>query len=297
MPTLICDATGDAELLKAIWPQLEEPEPHGWEQLPRPQSVRVFQCVDRTISKWAVAVEGKTREGEGAQDRRRAAAVRGGADEGARVRRAGGRGHRLQVDQGVDREELLRAGLDEAHPLGRAHRHQRPAEGAGAVRDRTAAGATGGGDAADRGAVWRRTSRNGSTSSGEAGADSDRARRRGQQHASWSTCGSTRTRWRSGCGGRSRREPSSRPSGEPERAAEADEPLDIHLWTDVPVPELGPVEPVLWSELDAGLDGLMLAAGSGWNAFRCRQAYNGLFTVEGLKSARERAREVRGFCK
>ena len=31
------------------------------------------------------------------------------------------------------------------------------------------------------------------------------------------------------------------------------EPLDIHLWTDVPVPELGPVEPVLWSELEAGL--------------------------------------------
>ena len=42
---------------------------------------------------------------------------------------------------------------------------------------------------------------------------------------------------------------------------EAGEPLDIHLWTDVPVPELGPVEPVLWSELEAGLDGLMLAAG------------------------------------
>ena len=37
------------------------------------------------------------------------------------------------------------------------------------------------------------------------------------------------------------------------------EPLDLHLWTDVPVPELGPVEPVLWSELEAGLDGLMLA--------------------------------------
>ena len=44
----------------------------------------------------------------------------------------------------------------------------------------------------------------------------------------------------------------------------ADEPLDIHLWTDVPVPELGPVEPVLWSELEAGLDGLMLATGGVW---------------------------------
>ena len=100
--TLICDATGDAELLKAIWPQLEEAEPHGWEQLPRPQNVRVFQCVDRTISKWAVAVEGKNRKGDGAQDRRRAAAVRGGADEGARVWRGRRRRHCLQVDQGLD---------------------------------------------------------------------------------------------------------------------------------------------------------------------------------------------------
>ena len=37
-----------------------------------------------------------------------------------------------------------------------------------------------------------------------------------------------------------------------------DEPLDIHLWTDVPVPELGPVEPVLWDDLKTGPDGLML---------------------------------------
>src|SRR5262249_37361642 len=37
------------------------------------------------------------------------------------------------------------------------------------------------------------------------------------------------------------------------------EPLDLHLWTDVPVPELGPVVPVLRNELEGGLDGLMLA--------------------------------------
>ena len=60
MQTLICDATGDAELLRAIWPELETDESvQGWQQLPRPKSVRVFQCVDRSISKWAVAVEGK----------------------------------------------------------------------------------------------------------------------------------------------------------------------------------------------------------------------------------------------
>ena len=60
MQTLICDATGDAELLRAIWPDLETDESvQGWQQLPRPKSVRVFQCVDRSISKWAVAVEAK----------------------------------------------------------------------------------------------------------------------------------------------------------------------------------------------------------------------------------------------
>jgi hypothetical protein len=61
LQTLICDATGDAELLKAIWPQLTEFEPRGWEQMPRPQSVRIFQMVDRSISKWAVAIEGKNK--------------------------------------------------------------------------------------------------------------------------------------------------------------------------------------------------------------------------------------------
>jgi hypothetical protein len=68
VPTLICDATGDAELLKAIWPQLKALRDLG--QLPRPKSVRITQCVDRTISKWAVAVEGKhqlERKTEGAR--------------------------------------------------------------------------------------------------------------------------------------------------------------------------------------------------------------------------------------
>ena len=44
----------------------------------------------------------------------------------------------------------------------------------------------------------------------------------------------------------------------------AGEPLDIQLWTDVPLPELGPVEPMLWAELGAGLDGLMLAVTGCW---------------------------------
>jgi hypothetical protein len=68
----------------------------------------------------------------------------------------------------------------------------------------------------------------------------------------------------------------------------ADEPLDIHLWTDVPLPELGPVEPVLWDEVEAGLDGLMLAKGGFWleSAQHAVKAYEGLFSLDGLKQAR-----------
>ena len=71
-----------------------------------------------------------------------------------------------------------------------------------------------------------------------------------------------------------------------------DEPLDIHLWTDVPLPELGPVEPVLWSELEAGLDGLMLATGGVWleNVTDAATAYKELFTANTLKQARKRGR-------
>ena len=68
----------------------------------------------------------------------------------------------------------------------------------------------------------------------------------------------------------------------------ADEPLDIHLWTDVPAPELGPVEPVLWGDLGAGPDGVMLVGGVWLECLHdAARAYNDLVTVEGLKSARE----------
>jgi hypothetical protein len=71
-------------------------------------------------------------------------------------------------------------------------------------------------------------------------------------------------------------------------------PLDIHLWTDIPLPELGPVEPVLWKEIEAGLDGVMLATGGVW--LECiphaAEAYKGLFTADGLKSARKSSEGV-----
>ena len=71
----------------------------------------------------------------------------------------------------------------------------------------------------------------------------------------------------------------------------ADDPLDIHLWTDIPLPELGPVEPALWDDLEAGLDALMLATGGVWleSAAHAALAYPDLFTESALKKARQRA--------
>ena len=70
-----------------------------------------------------------------------------------------------------------------------------------------------------------------------------------------------------------------------------DEPLDIYLWTDVPLPELGPVEPVLWDELEAGADWLVLTiSGTALeNAEHAAKAYPGMFTAGSLKNARRRA--------
>jgi hypothetical protein len=46
---------------------------------------------------------------------------------------------------------------------------------------------------------------------------------------------------------------------------------------------------VLWKDVAADLDGVMLASGGVWleSATHAAQAYSGLFTVEGLRSARK----------
>ena len=58
IPILITDATADATLLRYIWPHLKC-EVEEWEQLPRPASVRVFQCVDRSLSMDNIAISGE----------------------------------------------------------------------------------------------------------------------------------------------------------------------------------------------------------------------------------------------
>jgi len=71
---------------------------------------------------------------------------------------------------------------------------------------------------------------------------------------------------------------------------QGDQPLDIHIWSDTPVPELGPVKPVLRDDLMDDLDGEMLATGGMWlmSIRDAVQAYPDLFSASGLKQARTR---------
>jgi hypothetical protein len=67
-------------------------------------------------------------------------------------------------------------------------------------------------------------------------------------------------------------------------------PLDLHKWSDLPVGELGPVVPVLWEEVEGGLDGLMFATGGVWLEVvrHASEAFEGLISVNGLKQAHRR---------
>ena len=70
-PVLIADGTGDAELLRAIWPKLKC-EMDDWQQLPRPDNVRITQCVDRALSKLMIAVEGDDEKKRATKEQRHA---------------------------------------------------------------------------------------------------------------------------------------------------------------------------------------------------------------------------------
>ena len=286
MPTLICDATGDAELLRPIWLQLAESEPHGWEQLPRPDNVQIFQCVNRPISKGAVGVEGKDEKDQKADSARRlyAAVLRkaleyGGQDIGVIV-------YKSTKDwilkncfvpdwikllhwgdlTGTNALQKVRALFVIGRPLGAGETVTRQAEAlfSDYIADRGYRKQLKGGripivpDAAGNNVilvdVWEHPD-----------PRAERLRRQITEGSLIQAVGRARAGLR-----------------------KQDEPLDIHLWTDVPLPELGPVEPVLWAELDAGLDGLMLAKEGVWlrNIADAAQGFNGLIPAAGLKKAR-----------
>jgi hypothetical protein len=286
--TLICDATGNAKLLRAIWPQLEEDTMQDWQQLPRPKSVRVFQCVNRSISKWAIAIEGNekalARKIESA--RRVYAAVLmkaleyGGADVGVIIYKATETWirenccvpewlklyHHGDVT-GTNALANVRALFVIGRPLASPEDVTRQAEALFGtyIRQREYRLRRKQGripivpDAAGNNCilvdVWEHPN-----------PRAERVRRQVTEAALIQAVGRARAGLR-----------------------KADEPLDIHLWTDVPLPELGPVEPVLWEDVAADLDGVMLATGGMWleSIPHAVEAYNGLFKADALKWVRK----------
>ena len=291
VPTLICDATGDAELLREIWPGLES-ETNDWEQMPRPASVRVTQCVDRALSKYVVAIEG-----EGEKLKQRTASARrlyaavlmkalayGGRDVGVITYKSTKEWilancfvppwlklfHHGDVT-GTNALQNVRALFVIGRPLAAAEAVTRMTEALFgdyiAERDYRIRKKAGRipivPDAAGNNVVlvdiWEHPD-----------PRAERMRRQVTEAALIQAIGRARA--------------GQRGDGEP---------LDIHLWTDVPLPELGPVEPVLWGEMETGLDGLMLATGGLWleNVTHAAKAYEkqALFTANTLKQARQRA--------
>ena len=301
VPTLITDATGDPEPLRAIWPDLKC-EVEAWQQLPRPPSVRLMQCVDRAVSKHAVAIEG-----EGNELKRRQAAARrlyaavlakaltyGGAASGER---AGGVGvivykstkewiitnclvppwlkllHHGDVT-GSNALQHVRALFVVGRPLASDEAVTRMTEAlfGDYIAERDYKTRKKGGripivpDAANNNIilvdVWEHPD-----------PRAERMRRQVTEAALIQAVGRARAGLR-GPGGA----------------------LDIHLWTDVPLPELGPVEPVLWDEVAVGLDEQMLATGGIWlgSAPHAAKVYPELFSENTLKQARKRAQTQSG---
>lgn len=297
IPTLICDATGNFELLQTIWPDLITDETvQGWQQLPRPKSVRVFQIIDRSKSKWDVAVEGRNPK---ELERKINAARRMYGSVLCAALPYGGDGTSETPDVGLITYKSTRAWVEACcyvppwlrilhfgditgtnilqHVAAKFQVGRPMASGEDVTRQ---AEALFGGYIATR--DFKRRNKAGRIPIVRDAAGNNTVRvdvlrhqhPRGEQ-VSRQICeaGLIQAEGRARAGLRG-----------------DDEPLDIFRSTDVPLPELGPVVPQLWSEVDAGLDGLMLATSGIW--LECVpdavQAFPGFFSVAGLTKARSR---------
>jgi hypothetical protein len=289
VPTLITDATGDPHLLRQVWPELTR-EVEDWQQLPRPPGVRILQSVDRAISKHAVAIEG---EGEKLK-RRENAARRLYAAILAQALAYGGKPVGVIVYKST--EDWIRrncfvpewmklfhhgsvTGTNELENVRALFVIGRPLASAEAVTRMTEA--LTGDYIAERG--YRSIKKGGRIpimpdakgnntvlvdTWAHANPLADRIRRQVTEGSVIQATGRGRLGQRSEIN-----------------------PLDVHLWNDVPLPELGPVEPVLWDEIAVGLDALMLATGGVWleNVTHAAKAYRGLLSAKTLQQARWRA--------
>ena len=289
VPTLICDATGDAELLRAIWPELRC-DVEQWQQLPRPASVRIFQCVDRAISKWAVAVEG-----EGVElARRERAARRLYAAVLTKALEYDGREVAMVVYKST--ETWIRANCFVPDWL--KIYHHGATEGTNELQHVRALFVIGRPLASPE-AVVRMTE----ALFGEYIAQREylTVRKGGRIPIVPDAAGNSAILvdiWRhpNSAGERMRRQITEAGLIQAVGRARAGlrgpgYPLDIHLWTDVALPELGPVEPVLWDEVAVGLDEMMMATAGVWleNVSHAAKAYEGLFKARTLHQARVRA--------
>ena len=285
VPILICDASGDAQLLRAIWPQLQAGE---WPQLPRPASVRILQVVDSAFAKGTIAVEGKDLETKAKAALRMYAALLytalqyGGADVGLITYKSTKEwilencfvpewlklAH-YGAATGTNAFENVRALFEVGRPQPPPEAMARMAEALFGAYVEEREYVLGRGvipiepDAEGYNAVEVMLHRH----------RHPMAHRLLRQAREW---GLIQAEGRARAGRRS-----------------AEAPLDIHRWHDVPLPELGPVIMQRRDEVLAGaLDALMLATAGGWleNIADAVRAYEqqGLFTADGLRTARRK---------
>jgi hypothetical protein len=291
IPILITDATGDAEILKHIWPQITSEE----HTILHNPNVKTFQIADKAFSKTMIAPEDKTK----AQKNKRNTTIDAARRMYAALLRRGleYNGEPVAAIVYLSTEEWIRdncfiphwltlthhgavAGLDEfkdvralfviGRPLPPAEAVVRQAEALSGrhIRDREfledkgripiVAGLPGpfaGHDAIEV-TRWRHPDRL-----------VDRLR--------WQVCEASIIQ----AAGRARA-----------LLRTAETPLDLHLWTDVPVPELGPMIPQLWADMKVGLDWVMMATGGVWieNDRQAEKAYPGVIGREALKQDRSR---------
>ena len=291
IPTLITDATADATLLRTIWPKLAC-EVEEWEQLPRPASVKVFQCVDRALSMDNIAVFGE----DEALTRREDAARRMWAALLASALQYGGQPVGVILYKST-KEWILKnchvpdwitllhhggvAGVNVLEWVRALYVVGRLLPGAEAVT--RAAEALTGEYLPER--AYRRKKK--------AGKIQITPNAKGQNTVLtdiWEHPHLVAERFR-----RQVTEAGGNQNEGRARASLRDEnsPLDIHRWHDTAMPELGEAEAVLWDEIKVGLDWLMLTGKDAavWleNISHAAKAHSGLFTDRALEKARERS--------
>ena len=295
LPTLICNGTADATLLRAIWPDLKCDLEDDWRQLPRPDNVRVFQVVDKAFSKLMVAVEG---DDELKLETKIAAARRLWAVLVDRAMDYGGQPVGIILYKST--REWIEENCNCFVPPWIKLAHHGDVAGSNALEKVCAQFIVGrslpNAEAATRTTealfgdyiaerAYRVIPEGGHIPIAEDAAGNNviltdvwehpdpRAERVRRQI----TEGELLQDW-----GRAR-------AG----LREENSPLDVFLLTNVALPEIGEVEPVLWDEMKVGIDGMMTAVGGVWlrNISDATEASGGLFTAEALKKDRLRGRQ------